>query len=176
MTPPAWREEAIGRHHRRREFDCGVRELNDYLALHARRNHARGLTATFVAVRDADPTWVLGYYSLSNAHIAFSRAPASITAGFPAYPLPAVRLARLAVDLSCQRQGLGRQLLLCAGERALAITQQSGVVVLLIDAKDENAARFYRANDGIPLLDDPLQLVIPLDSIRKTIDEVRRGR
>lgn len=53
------------------------------------------------------------------------------------------RLARLAVDLPLQRQGLGGQLLFAAGRRSLFVATQAGGVALLIDAKDARAAAWY---------------------------------
>ena len=44
-----WREEPIGRHHDRKSFDCGSRDLNEYLNRYARQNHESGGAKTFVA-------------------------------------------------------------------------------------------------------------------------------
>jgi len=79
------------------------------------------------------------------------------------------RLGRLAVSLDAQGRGLGGDLLLAAGERALAVAQQVGGVALAIDAKDERAAAWYERFGALRLLDDPLKLVLPLDTIRATL-------
>ena len=60
-----WREEAIRRHHDRRNFDCGAPALNEYLDRYARQNHESGGAKTFVAVSPTAPARVLGYYSIS---------------------------------------------------------------------------------------------------------------
>jgi len=84
---------------------------------------------------------------------------------------------RLAVDLSMQGQGLGGDLLLAAGERALAVAAQVGGVALAIDAKDERAARWYQRFGACALLDDPCKLILPLPSIIDAIaDAAKRGR
>ena len=72
------------------------------------------------------------------------------------------RLARLAVDQSSQGQGLGGDLLLAAGERALAVAAEVGGVALAIDAKNEGAARWYERFGAQLLLDNPLKLILPL--------------
>jgi GNAT superfamily N-acetyltransferase len=166
---PPWCEEAIHGQHARREFDCGDAALNDYLARYARQNHRRGVSKTFVAVAEHEPTRILGYYSLSAGELAFDRVPHELTERLPRYPLPVVRLARLAVARSVQRIGLGGQLLLSAGERALAVADQTGVVALTIDAKDAAAAGWYRRFGALPLLDAPRSLVLPLRTIKEAL-------
>ena len=75
------------------------------------------------------------------------------------------RLGRLAVSLTMQGRGLGADLLLAAGERALAAAAEVGGVAMAIDAKDERAARWYERFGALRLLDNPLKLVLPLDMI-----------
>lgn len=64
---------------------------------------------------------------------------------------------------------IGGDLLLAAGTRALAVAAEVGGVALAIDAKDEAAARWYARFGALPLLDDPLRLVLPLRTIADTI-------
>jgi hypothetical protein len=77
--PVEWREEPVGRHHDRKSFDCGSRELNEYLERYARQNHESGGAKTFVAVPHAEAARVLGYYSISPGAIDFTRVPAKVT-------------------------------------------------------------------------------------------------
>lgn len=63
--------------------------------------------------------------------------------------MPAFRLGRLTVDRSVQGRGLGGDLLLAPGERALAGASQVGGVALAIDDK---AARWYERFGALPLL------------------------
>jgi hypothetical protein len=81
---------------------------------------------------------------------------------------------RLAVDLSVQGRGIGAELLLSAGARALSVASQIGGVALAIDAKDRRAAEWYRKFGALPLLDDPLKLVLPLATIADTLLAVRK--
>jgi GNAT superfamily N-acetyltransferase len=161
-----WREEALARHHDRAGFDCGVPALNEYLHRYARQNHESGGAKTFVAVAPETPLVVLGYYTISPGAIAFKKAPATITRKLGRYEVPVFRLGRLAVSRTAQGRGLGGDLLLAAGERALAVAQEVGGVALAIDAKDERAAAWYERFGAMRLLDDPLKLVLPLDTIR----------
>ena len=79
--------------------------------------------------------------------------------------MPVFRLARLAVNLSCQGQGLGGQLILAAGRRCLLAATEVGGVAILIDAKSTRAAKWYASYGAIPLKDAPLTLVLPLSTI-----------
>jgi predicted N-acetyltransferase YhbS len=59
-------------------------------------------------------------------------------------PIPLVILARLAVDLDYQRQGLGTSLLQDAIRRTVAIAEQAGIRALLTHPIDAEAEAFYR--------------------------------
>src|SRR6266852_6947771 len=118
MNITARHEEPIGKWHDRKAFDCGETALNEFLQRYARKNHEMGGAKTFLAINNAGKT-ILGYYSLSPASIAYARTPELVRRGLARHDVPAFRLARLAVDLSVQGQGLGGQLLLTAGKRCL---------------------------------------------------------
>ena len=171
-----WGEEPIDRHHDRKNFDCGARELNEYLGRYARQNHESGGAKTFVAVMPAEPTRVLGYYSISPGAIEFVRVPAGLTRKLGRYEVPVFRLGRLAVGLSYQRRGLGGELLLAAGMRALAVAAQIGGIALAIDAKDPAAAKWYRRFGAIQLLDDSLKLILPLSVMADTVKAMEKRR
>ena len=164
-----WREEPIGRHHDRKNFDCGVENLNSYLRRYARQNHASGGAKTFVAVSETEPDRILGFYTISPGAIAFADVPEAVTRSLGRYDVPVFRLGRLAVDRSVQRQGLGGDLLLAAGARALAVAAAVGGVALAIDAKDRNAVQWYERFGAVPLVDDPLKLVLPLAVIAEAL-------
>ena len=169
-----WREEPIGRHHDRKRFDCGSPELNEYLDRYARQNHDSGGAKTFVAVSPTEPARILGFYSISPGAVEFARVPAKLTKRLGRYDVPVFRLGRLAIDRSVQGQGIGGDLLLAAGERALAVSKEVGGVALAIDAKDERAARWYERFGALALLDDPLKLILPLAVIADAITGARR--
>jgi GNAT superfamily N-acetyltransferase len=171
-----WREEAIARHHDRGGFDCGSAELNDYLQKYARQNHETGGAKSFVAVPPDEPARVLGYYSISPGAIEFARVPARLTKKLGRYEVPVFRLGRLGVSRSFQGQGLGAELLLAAGARALSVASQVGGVALAIDAKDERAAGWYERFGAACLLDDPLKLILPLTVIAEAIAAAEKRR
>jgi GNAT superfamily N-acetyltransferase len=164
-----WREEPIGRHHDRKTFDCGVPDLNVYLERYARQNHESGGAKTFVAVPTAEPSRVLGYYSISPGSIEFVRVPSVLTRKLGRYEVPVFRLGRLAVARELHGFGLGADLLLAAGARALSVATQVGGTALAIDAKDARAASWYERFGAMPLLDSRLQLILPLATIEEAL-------
>jgi GNAT superfamily N-acetyltransferase len=161
-----WTEAPLARHHDRKAFDCGEPALNKYLARYARQNHESGGAKTFIAGLTTDePSRVLGYYTLAPASLAYGRVPSIVTRGLGRYEVPVFRLGRLAVDRSVEGQGLGGRLLLAAGIRCLAVAEQVGGVALLIDAKSERAAAWYRGYGAVALEDAPMSLILPLATI-----------
>ena len=174
MSLPHWHEEPIGKRHDRRAFDCGETALNEFLERHARKTHEMGGAKTFLAIDDANNKTILGYYSLSPASIAYARTPELIRRGLARHDVPAFRLARLAVDLRAQGQGLGGQLLLSAGQRCLRASAEVGGVAMLIDAKNVRVAAWYAGYGALPLLDAPLSLVLPLATIEAALEAARK--
>jgi GNAT superfamily N-acetyltransferase len=168
-----WREEAISRRHDRKNFNCGSSELNDYLRRFARQNHESGGAKTFVAVPPNDVARILGYYTISPGAIEFAKVPATVSRRLGRYEVPVFRLARLAVNLANQGDGLGAELLLAAGRRALSVAAEVGGVALAIDAKSERAAQWYGRLGAVRLLDDPLKLVLPLKTIADALASAR---
>src|SRR3977135_1102770 len=98
----------LTRSHYRNAFDSGVQALNEYLKQYALQNQKKNAARTYVATRG---NRVVGYYSLAYGSVALDEAPASVKAGLAKYPIPAMLLARPAVDSGERGQGLGAALL-----------------------------------------------------------------
>ena len=169
MSVTAWHEEPISKRHDRQAFDCGEAALNDFLQRYARKSHELGGAKTFLAIDDADKKTIHGFYSLSPASIEYARTPGIIRRGLARYDVPVFRLARLAVDIKMQGQGFGGQLLLAAGRRCLLASQEVGGVALLIDAKNDRAAKWYAEYGAVPITDVPLTLLLPLSVIEAVL-------
>jgi GNAT superfamily N-acetyltransferase len=91
----------------------------------------------------ADDDRVAGYFSLTVGQIDTLDAPERIRKGMAQYPLPVVVLARLAVSLHDQGQGIGFGMLQDAIRRTFLIAEQAGIRAMLTHPIDEDAARFY---------------------------------
>ena len=167
--PPPWREQVLSKTHDRKSFDCGVEALNRYLQQYALQNQKSGVSKTLVAVPEARPTQILGYYSLAPTSIDFEQVPEPLAKRLPRYPIPAYLLARLAVDKSSQGVGLGGQLLLGAGERCLAAAVEVGGVFMMIEAKDQDAAGWYECFGAVRSDANELLLMLPLTAIEAAL-------
>ena len=152
--------EALTRQHDRSMFDCGSKPLNRYLTQQVTQDARRRVTACFVAVQQGRAV-AAGYYSLASSSVPLTDLPDEITRKLPRYPsVPAVRMGRLAVDLKFKGQGLGGALLADALERSL--NAEIAAYALVVDAKEKQAAAFYRHHGFIALNDNPLALFLPL--------------
>jgi GNAT superfamily N-acetyltransferase len=143
------RIEVLNRSHRSllADFQNQQASLVEYLKRYALRHGEKDLLArTYVALDEGVTTKLAGYFTLAASSVersSVARLPA--LEKLPRFPIPAVLLARLAVDSRVQGQGLGRYLF----EEALGLTLQLaqtgpvGFRVLVTDALDARAARFY---------------------------------
>jgi GNAT superfamily N-acetyltransferase len=169
-----WREEAIGRHHDRKGFDCGVPELNEYFRRYARQNHETGGAKTFVVVRPNLPAEIVGYYSITPGAVDFARVPPGTIRGLGRYAIPVFLLARLAIGVSEQGKGLGGKLFLTAAARAITVAGEAGGVALAIEAKNPAATAWYQRFGAVSLVDDPLTLILPFGVAAAAIEAASR--
>ena len=94
-------------------------------------------------IDDTQPTCILGYCALSAAQLYLQELQDEDRKRLPAYPVPAMRVARLAVSQSEKGKGYGQLLLGHAVNLALSVRRTMGVRVLVVDAKDAQAVAFY---------------------------------
>jgi GNAT superfamily N-acetyltransferase len=146
--------------HDRQGFDCGRQELNNWLRQIARQHQDKGLSKTFVAVRENAPERICAYYALTLAELENRHLPDAWRNKLPRR-IPGVRLGRLAVDQRYQGKGLGELLLVDALTRAQRIYKKAGGIGLFIDAIDEQAADYYRRFGFEAVPDNPLLLFLP---------------
>ena len=159
--------EPLARSHDREDFDCGTPELNDYLRRQAAQDTRRSASRVYVA-RERGSSKVLGYYTLSAASFGKKSLPEREAKRLPHYPIPAALLGRLAVDRSCQGQGLGKYLLFDALHRILHAAETLAVYALVVDAKNDDARAFYERYGFLRFPDSPSRLFIPIETLRRT--------
>jgi GNAT superfamily N-acetyltransferase len=163
MPDRLWpRPEPLDPHHITSGFSCGQPELDDWLARRALTNQTGGATKTHVV---AEGGRVIGFYSLASAVIAHRDARGRDRRNMPD-PIPAVILARMAVDQAYRGQGLGAALLLAAIVTTTTAAEGVGIACLLVHAKDDEARSFYQHFGFEPSPTDPLHLVLRLADLR----------
>lgn len=158
--------EPLDRRHRLDDFDCGEPALDEWLKRHARAAHVSGSARVFVTTLEDGET-VVGYYALAAAQVAPKDATERALKGQPrTRPVPAVLLARLAVDREHQRAGVGRSLLQDVMLRCLDAAESIGARVLLVHAKHEAAKTWYLQYGFEESPTDPLHLLMLLKELR----------
>jgi len=150
--------------HDRSGFKCGNLDLDEFLRTKAAKHQSQRISRTFVLVSEADPTRILGYYSLSNCQIDRELLSDDVGNTLPRHPIPAVLLGRLAVDIRERGKRFGTWLLMDALKRTVLVGQQSGVFALVVDAADAKAQDFYVRQGFLPITDRPLTLYLPLET------------
>lgn len=154
----------------RDNFDCGVSELNEYLKKYAKQNDNKGISKTWVAISSMTNNGdVLGYYSLSMAELKQDFLPENYRKKLPRYPLPMIKIGKLAVDLSMQGKRLGETLLIDALSRGIRLAEDIGVYGFVVDAINKKAKSFYLNYGFISLQDNHLSLFIPLSNLPKLL-------
>lgn len=144
------------------DFRSGNEPLDLWLRARAKRNEVEGASRTYVVVHDRR---VIAYYSLATAAVPHAGATGRLRRNMPD-PIPAILLARLAVDAVFQRRQLGANLLRDAIRRTLAAAEIAGVRVLLVHAADEAARRFYEHHGFESSPTDELHLMLLLKDAR----------
>ncbi len=152
-------------------FRSGDVDLDRFFHKFAAQNQFRlHIGTTYVAVREAE---ILGYATLTGTSIAIRNLPKTTRKRLPNYPLPALRLARLAVAEKAQGQGIGKQLLKAVFGIAHEMADRTGCVAVVVDAKPA-AVEFYKRY-GFEIFEIsagelgdrpvPVPMILPLGSI-----------
>lgn len=157
--------EPLNSTHDRKSFYCGVVVLDRYLREQASQDVKRRVSNCFVACAAGDSA-VVAYYTLAASSIPLTDLPEAETKRLPRYPLlPATLIGRLAVDNRHRGRQFGSVLLADALRRGIQAAPAS--FTLLVDAKDEIAAAFYRKHGFIPLASRPRSLFLPVATALK---------
>lgn len=148
-------------------FDCGKHpSLTVWLKRYALESQKAKSARTFVVHR---ANAVVAYYSLCAASIGRSEASGRAAKGQPARPIPAILLARLAIDQSEQGKGLGKALLKDALSRSLNASHEIGARVILVHAIDQEARNFYRKFGFEPSPVNDLHLMLLMKDLEKSL-------
>lgn len=151
--------------HPRAAFSCGDEALDRYLQRQAGQDQRRNIASCFVLF-DKTEQVIVGYYTLSATALAFQELPESLSKQLPRYPnVPGILLGRFAVDSRYQGRGFARRLLVDALRRARDVTSQVAAVMIIVDAKGEEAAAFYERFGFVRLEHEPRRLYLPVATL-----------
>jgi GNAT superfamily N-acetyltransferase len=133
-------------------FRSGDIDLDRFFVRYAGQNQFRHyIGTTYVAVDEAG--FIAGFATVTASEIAPSALPSTKRKRLPQYPVPVLRLARLAVDERAKGQGIGSLLLGSVLVLAHKMADEIGCVGVVVDAKP-GAVAFYEKLGFLPL--DPL--------------------
>lgn len=152
--------------HQRAGFDCGELALDEFLQRQAGQLARRGIGKTYVALAD-DGVTLVGFVTLSVGQMETARLPQHLK--LPRYPIPLLRIGRMAVDRAQQGRGIGQQLMSFSLQLALEFSQKVGLYAVLVDAKHDKAKAFYEGLGFTSTLDDPLCLYLAVSTLQKLI-------
>lgn len=149
--------------HDRKNFDCGVDDLNTYLQQYANQDQKRNLNKTYVL---AQGTTVIGYYSISAHSVMRDNLPDDIRIGGYG-DIPFLLLGRLAVDKKYQRQGYGDTLIVHAFKTTMEAARKVGILGIIVEAKNDDAVSFYEGFGFRKLKASRNKLVLPITALTK---------
>jgi GNAT superfamily N-acetyltransferase len=163
------RIEELGKQHDRKHFDCGEADLNTFIQTLARQQQDKGISKTFVLVDCAQPRTILGFFSLTACEVVSEDLPPALAKKYPARA-PGAKLARLAIDGKHQRNGYGQLLMIEAMKKALIVAGNIGIIGFFVDAKSHAARGFYEQFGFIAFRDQPLEMFLPLATLRQAVE------
>ena len=166
MNSP-FRLEALASSHDRSTFASGEARLDRYLQAQATQDIRRRIANCFVAVEIVTGQ-VAAYYTIASASVSTPDLPPDEAKRLPRYPtMSAVRIGRLAVDRRYQGLGLGKALLADAALKAMTAAPAS--FALLVDAKGDQAMKFYQHHGFLQLGGLQRVLFLPLATAEKIL-------
>lgn len=160
--------ERLATHHDLTGFHSGVDALDRWLVNHA--THAQSMRTAQTFVWHGGDDLVVGYFSLAAHLVIRADLPQKVGRGSP-NSIPAILLARLALDVTLQGDGLGGELLWDALTRARVASDIAAARLVVVDAISSQAAAFYQRHGFAGIPDHPHRLVQKMSDIAAALDQ-----
>jgi ribosomal protein S18 acetylase RimI-like enzyme len=159
----------LGKFHKKNEFDCGKRSLNDYLAKIAKQDVEKNVAVCYIL--EGEENKVIGYYTLSSGSISKEEIPDNVSKKLPRYSdIPFAAIGRLAIDKNYHGKGLGGYLLVDAFTEIFKVSEVLGIAGVFVDPKDDAAIKFYE-RFGFIKLNTSDRMFIPMATIRELLND-----
>jgi ribosomal protein S18 acetylase RimI-like enzyme len=142
-------------------FHCGNPPLDEYIRRYASQDLRRNVARVFVATPELEPRRLAGFFTLSAGSVSCAELPESLAKKLPRYPIPVALIGRLAVDSDFQGNGLGSILLADACRKVAQASAALAVAGIVVEAKNDAAATFYRYFGFLNLPGHPARLLLP---------------
>lgn len=165
----------------RGSFHSGDEHLDLFFRRYAGQNQFRHhIGTTYVAVESET---ILGFATVTVGHVEIADLPPSQRKKLPDYPLPILRLARLAVDQNAQGKGVGEHLMRAVFLVAIELRERLGCVGVVVDAKP-GAENYYTRYGFVELeviegaLEErpsPKPMFLPVSAIAAALRSVPRS-
>lgn len=150
----------------RRDFDCGNEKINAWFREQAGQQEKKNNTRTHLGLATFDSR-IASFFTLVTHEVSLDDQAASTFLAGRKYPVPAILIAQLAVDLRYQGRGVGRLTLAHALFCIAAVSETVGFEVVVVDAIDADARAFYQGFGFEPLVDDGLRLVLSASDLMR---------
>lgn len=115
---------------------------------------------------------MVGYYGLAPTAVVPAILPRSIRTGQPPDPIPCLLLGQLATDTAWAGRGIGTGLVKHALQRCVQAAALVGGRALMVNAIDDEAARFWRRRGFMPSKDDPLVLFRSIADVAASLHQM----
>ncbi len=168
MSRPQLRIERLGAQHDPNTFQSGNADLDGWLRRHGLAAQEMDSARTFLLIGGER---IVGYFSLTMGSVLRADAPPKLVRGLPSYPVGMVLLARLAVDEREQGKGFGALILADALRKAVVAGEAAAARLIVVDAIDQAAVRFYERHGFVPAPEHPFRLYRRMKDIRMSLDK-----
>lgn len=132
-------------------FSCGNESIDIYLREQALQDQERRFSVTYVATHEGE---IVGYATSCVTVVEPDSLKKAVAKALPVRQLPALKLARIGVDVRFQGQSIGTRLLVNTMKLAAVQAKEvGGCVGLVVDAKPERVS-WYEQRGFMTLNDE----------------------
>ncbi len=151
------------------QFFCSENDLNEYIRKYALANHINRVSTCILVMVE---TSLVGFFCWSSSAVDKASIAPQDAKGLPRYPLPALKIGRLAVDHNYTGKGIGGFILKHIIEKAIEYSTKDeypAFSFLLVDAKSEKSKQWYIRYGFKSFSDKPESLYIPIKTLLRAV-------